>query len=235
MAAPNGAAMSSSLEKMNAGPSVQGGMTQAMARQNLDRRIASDRAAPSVTLRLNAVVKTFFGVVALKGVSFESLSGEVHALVGENGAGKSTLMGVAAGDLAPDSGTVEIDGALVEAFSSANSASLGLALVHQHPALLPDLTVLENLILAMPLAVRTQVRDRAAWVRERLSQWDAEFSPKARVGSLSMSEQHLVELIKATSLNPRVLILDEPTEHMDRDGIDRFFAGYAQPPPQAAR
>jgi ribose transport system ATP-binding protein len=208
---------------MNAGPSVQGGMTQAMARQNLDRRIASDRASPSITLRLSAVLKTFSGVVALKGVSFESLSGEVHALVGENGAGKSTLMGVAAGDLTPDSGTVEIDGALVEVFSSANSAALGLALVHQHPALLPDLTVLENLILAMPLAVRTQVRDRAAWVRERLSQWDAEFSPKARVSSLSMSEQHLVELIKATSLNPRVLILDEPTEHMDRDGIDRLF------------
>jgi ribose transport system ATP-binding protein len=191
--------------------------------QDRDGPAAPDRAVPSITLRLCDVVKSFSGVAALKGVSFESVSGEVHALVGENGAGKSTLMGVAAGDLAPNSGTVEINGVAVAAFSSANSASLGLALVHQHPALLPDLTVAENLILAMPSAVRTQIGDWAAWVRERLSQWDAEFSPNARVNSLSMSEQHLVELIKATSLNPRVLILDEPTEHMDRDGIDRLF------------
>ena len=194
-----------------------------MAGQRPDGPVAPDRAAPSITLRLSDVIKSFSGVVALKGVSFESLSGEVHALVGENGAGKSTLMGVAAGDLVPDSGAVEIDGSVIETFSSANSATRGLALVHQHPALLPELTVTENLILAMPSAVRARIRDRAAWVRERLLQWDAEFSPNARVNSLSMSEQHLVELIKATSLNPRVLILDEPTEHMDRDGIDRLF------------
>ena len=208
---------------MKAGLSVHDRRLQPMAGQRPDGPVAPDRAAPSITLRLSDVIKSFSGVVALKGVSFESLSGEVHALVGENGAGKSTLMGVAAGDLVPDSGAVEIDGSVIETFSSANSATRGLALVHQHPALLPELTVTENLILAMPSAVRARIRDRAAWVRERLLQWDAEFSPNARVNSLSMSEQHLVELIKATSLNPRVLILDEPTEHMDRDGIDRLF------------
>lgn len=196
---------------------------QPMERQDSDDRIASDRAAHAVTLRLADVVKTFSGVVALRGVTFESVSGEVHALVGENGAGKSTLMGIAAGDLVPDSGAVEIDGVPVDTFSSANSAALGLALVHQHPALLPDLTVGENLILAMPPAIRTGIRDRAGWVRERLAQWEAEIPPNARAASLTMSEQHLVEVVKATALNPRVLILDEPTEHMDRDGIERLF------------
>jgi ribose transport system ATP-binding protein len=208
---------------MSMGPRVQDWMLQPMAGRDRNGRIVPDPAAAPVTLRLSNVVKSFSGVVALKGVSFESLSGEVHALVGENGAGKSTLMGVAAGDLVPDSGAVEINGAVVEVFSSANSGALGLGLVHQHPALLPDLTVAENLILAMRPAVRTKVRGRDAWVRERLSQWDAEFPPNARISSLSMPEQHLVELIKATSFNPRVLILDEPTEHMDRDGIERLF------------
>src|SRR4029079_6745274 len=89
------------------------------------------------TLRMIGVVKAFSGVVALKSVSFETMAGEVHAPVGENGAGKSTLMGVAAGDLTPESGTVEIAGTVVHNFSSANSAALGLALVHQHPALYP--------------------------------------------------------------------------------------------------
>jgi ribose transport system ATP-binding protein len=185
--------------------------------------IVIDRPVPAVTVRLVDVVKTFSGVVALKGVTFESLAGEVHALVGENGAGKSTLMGVAAGDLVPDSGTVEIDGERIETFSSANSAALGLALVHQHPALLPDLTVAENLILAMPPAIRAGIKDRAAWVRERLAQWDAEIPANTRAASLTMSEQHLVEVVKAAALDPRVLILDEPTEHMDRDGIERLF------------
>jgi ribose transport system ATP-binding protein len=205
------------------GARVQDGMLQPMAGQDRNGEIAPDPAALPVTLRLSNVVKSFSGVVALKGVSFESLSGEVHALVGENGAGKSTLMGVAAGDLVPDSGAVEINGAVVDVFSSANSGALGLALVHQHPALLPDLTVAENLILAMRPAARTQIRGREAWIHERLSQWDAEFPPNARINNLSMPEQHLVELIKATSFNPRVLILDEPTEHMDRDGIERLF------------
>jgi ribose transport system ATP-binding protein len=214
------------IEAVSMGPlGVHDRMARQIAEQNRERPFAADRGVPSVTLRLRDVAKRFSGVLALKGVSFESLSGEVHALVGENGAGKSTLMGVAAGDLVPDSGTVEIDGARVEVFSSAQSAALGLTLVHQHPALLPELTVAENLILAMPPSIRAQIRDRDAWVGGRLSQWNAEFLPGARVATLSMSDQHLVELIKATSLNPRVLILDEPTEHMDREGIDRLFQG----------
>ena len=197
--------------------------TQRTVGWDADRRTAADRPTSSAALHLSNVVKTFSGVVALKGVTFESLSGEVHALVGENGAGKSTLMGVAAGDLVPDSGTVQIGGVPVETFSSANSAALGLSLVHQHPALLPDLTVAENLILAMPPTIRAGIRDRAQWVRERLAEWDAEIMPGARISDLSMAEKHLVELVKASALGPRVLILDEPTEHMDRDGIDRLF------------
>ena len=78
-------------------------------------------------LRLSDVVKTYPGVVALKGVSFEVAEGEVHALVGENGAGKSTLMAVAAGSALPDSGSVEIGGRLMTDPSPAASQSLGLA------------------------------------------------------------------------------------------------------------
>src|SRR5437879_12810735 len=104
----------------------------------------------SAALRLSDVVKTYPGVVALKGVSFEVAQGEVHALVGENGAGKSTLMAVAAGSTLPDSGSVEIGGRLMTEPSPAAAQALGLAVVYQHLSILADLTVVENMVFAMP-------------------------------------------------------------------------------------
>src|SRR5919204_4929192 len=107
-------------------------------------------SAARVVLRLTDVVKTFPGVRALKSVTFEVTEGEVHALVGENGAGKSTLMAVAAGSLLPDSGTVEIGGVPMEQPSPAAAQELGLAVVYQHLSIIEDLTVAENMVLAMP-------------------------------------------------------------------------------------
>src|SRR5438105_13467680 len=92
-------------------------------------------------LRITSAWKNFGGVAAVKDVSFEASSGEVHALLGENGAGKSTLMGIAAGSIAPDAGTIEIGGEEMGEVSPHLARRLGLAIVHQHPALLPDLTV----------------------------------------------------------------------------------------------
>src|SRR5476649_427248 len=111
-------------------------------------------ADPSVVLRLSHVVKTYPGVVALKGVSFEVNAGEVHALVGENGAGKSTLMAVAAGSTLPDQGSVEIGGHHMGQPSPLAAQALGLAVVYQHLSILEDLTVAENIVFAMPPARR---------------------------------------------------------------------------------
>lgn len=103
-----------------------------------------------VALRLTEIVKTYPGVVALGGVSLEVRAGEVHALVGENGAGKSTLMGIAAGATIPDQGTVEIMGTRLRHASPTEAQTLGLAVVYQHPTVLDDLTVTENLVFSMP-------------------------------------------------------------------------------------
>src|ERR1700753_485950 len=94
----------------------------------------------ATALRLTDVVKSFGAVRALRGVSLEVSSGEIHALVGENGAGKSTLMSVASGATPPDSGMIEFCGEVVSTATPAGMRSLGLAVVYQHPALLPDLT-----------------------------------------------------------------------------------------------
>jgi ribose transport system ATP-binding protein len=177
----------------------------------------------STVLRLTDVVKTFPGVAALKGVSLDVVEGEVHALVGENGAGKSTLMGVAAGSIVPDEGTVEIGGHLLEHSSPTASQALGLAVVYQHTTILEDLTVAENLVFAMPADRRPRMRDAVPWTRDRLAAVGARFDPEARATELGPAQRQLLEIAKALALEPRVLILDEPTESLARDESRLLF------------
>jgi ribose transport system ATP-binding protein len=179
--------------------------------------------ARSAVLRLGNVVKTFPGVIALKGASFEVLAGEVHALVGENGAGKSTLMAVAAGSTVPDSGTVEIGGQPLESAAPAAAQLLGLAIVYQHLSILEDLTVAENMVFAMPAPLRPSMANAAAWTREQLASIGAEIDPSERVSNLSTANRQLVEIAKALALDAKVLVLDEPTEALTRVESERLF------------
>lgn len=105
---------------------------------------------PNSLLTLTSISKSFSGVAALTEVSLEVRAGEIHALLGENGAGKSTLMNVASGTLQPDSGTIEILGKLITDLTPHQATELGLAIVHQHPAVLPDLTIAENILISVP-------------------------------------------------------------------------------------
>src|SRR5262245_17495004 len=133
--------------------------------------------ADTTVLRLTDVVKTFPGVTALRRVSFDVRAGEVHALVGENGAGKSTLMAVAAGSTLPDSGRVENGGTEMTQPSPARAQELGLAVVYQHLSVLEDLTVVENMVFAMPERLRPPVARWTGWTRERLRTIGAQINP----------------------------------------------------------
>ncbi|HEY6759149.1 MAG TPA: ATP-binding cassette domain-containing protein [Baekduia sp.] len=178
-------------------------------------------------LQLRDVRKSFGGVRALRGVSFDVVGGEVHALLGENGAGKSTLMAVAAGALAPDEGEVLIGGAgLVPSPSAARD--LGLAVVYQHPAVVDHLSVAENMVLALPPARRPRLGAAAAWAAEHLAALDAAIDPHARGEDLTVAERQLVEIAKALALEPKVLILDEPTAALKAAEVERLFAQIAQ-------
>jgi ribose transport system ATP-binding protein len=178
-----------------------------------------------VSLKLSGIVKSFGPVKALKGVDLETVEGEVHAIVGENGAGKSTLMAIAAADLAPDQGSVEIYGVPLRMYNPNECRSLGLALVHQHPALLPALKVAENFMLTQLPHRRPSFTQLRRWTREELADWAPHVDPDTRVSDLSLADQHLVGLCMALAGDPRVLILDEPTEHMDQKEVEQLFAG----------
>ncbi|MGW0589083.1 ATP-binding cassette domain-containing protein [Streptosporangium sp. NPDC002607] len=174
-------------------------------------------------LVLRGVTKRFPGVVALDGVDFQAHPGEVHALVGGNGAGKSTLMAVASGALAPDAGTVEISGSPMRQSSPIAAREQGLAIAFQHPALLPDLTVTENLLLSVPKRLRPSFGDAQDWAREKLLPMGMDIAPAAAAGRLTLAEKQAVEICGALACEPGVLILDEPTEPFMVAEIERLF------------
>src|SRR4051812_5947623 len=99
---------------------------------------------------LSDITKLYDGVAALTGVSLDIRPGEVHALLGENGAGKSTLMGVASGTTTPDGGTISIRGRVLDGLTPSLATQHGIAIVHQHPALMPDMTATEHIPAAPP-------------------------------------------------------------------------------------
>ncbi len=177
----------------------------------------------TVALRLSGIEKSFPGVRALKSVDLEVLAGEVHALVGENGAGKSTLMAVASGALAPDSGEIWIVGTQLADASPDDARELGLGIVRQDPALLPDLTVAENMAIGAGRTGRGQLKHAPKWAQEHLDPWQMGVDARARVSDLSVEQRFIVEIAKALALKPRVLILDEPTEHLNSEEVQRLF------------
>jgi ribose transport system ATP-binding protein len=176
----------------------------------------------AIVLDLAHISKRYAGVPALSDVSVAIRAGEVHAILGENGAGKSTLMNVASGAVRPDAGSIVFAGEPV-ALTPAAAARLGIAIVYQHPAVLPDLTVLENLRVALPDAVFAH--GPAEPIAERLlAGVGLRADLRDRVERLTVAQRQLLEIAKAFALAPRVLILDEPTAPLDQASVDLLFA-----------
>lgn len=167
----------------------------------------------NVILRISNVSKSFGAIRALKGVDFELRRGEIHALAGENGAGKSTLMNVIDGILRPDSGEIIWDGKPVRISSPTKAQKLGIGFVHQEIALCPDVSVAENIFMSTTNISRSFLMDykgQEAKARDVFRQL-SDIDPSVLVRDLSISNQQLVEIAKALTLDCKVLILDEPT------------------------
>jgi len=178
-----------------------------------------------------SVTKTFAGVRALRGVSFDLCAGEVHALVGENGAGKSTLIKLVTGAEQPDSGMLIVSDREVRRMDPATSRSLGIAAIYQQPALFPELTVAENIALALEppggwRRVRWCARDERA--RELLGRVGASIDPARRVETLTMPEQQLVEIAKAIGGDAKILVMDEPSASLTEREVERLFGVIAR-------
>lgn len=176
-------------------------------------------------LSLRGVTRTFPGVRALDAVDLSVSYGEVHGVLGENGAGKSTLMAIASGALTADEGTVTVAGHQLAVADPTRAREAGLAIVRQEPALLPDLTVAENLFLGVSPDRRPKAGMLNRWAQAQLAAWsdDVPVRPTDRVDTLHPQQRFIVEICRALSQDPRILVLDEPTEHLLRDEVDILF------------
>jgi ribose transport system ATP-binding protein len=165
-------------------------------------------------LVLTGVRKLYGPTVVLDVDRLVMRPGEVVGLVGENGAGKSTMMGVVAGSVTPDVGTVSIAGELLGSGGTLHAQSLGVAMVSQEFPLVGQLSVAENLLLGRRPSERRVLIDRRAMdaaAREQLGAVGLDVSTRRRVDSLSVAQRQMIEIAKALGRRPRVLILDEPT------------------------
>jgi ribose transport system ATP-binding protein len=177
-------------------------------------------------VEMTKITKTFPGVVALDGVTFECCPGEVHAVVGENGAGKSTLMKILAGVYAPDKGEITLCGETVRISSPHAAQHMGISIIYQELNLLPDLNVAQNVFLgresrgALGLVHERQQEAKAQEVLHRLG---VDIDPRERLGRLSVAQQQMVEIAKALSLNARVVIMDEPSATLGGQDLERLF------------
>ncbi len=176
-------------------------------------------------LQIQNLSKSFGAIKALRGAHFDLHAGEIHALAGENGAGKSTLMNVIDGILQPDSGEIRIDGLSVKIDSPATAQRLGIGFVHQEIALCADISVAENIFMARTAQTPKRLVDAADLVvqaREVLAPL-ADIDPRLPAGRLSISQQQLVEIAKALTLDCRILILDEPTAALTEHEAQKLF------------
>ncbi|HXH92073.1 MAG TPA: sugar ABC transporter ATP-binding protein [Thermoanaerobaculia bacterium] len=182
--------------------------------------------ASSPALRLHAITKHFGATIALDGVDLEVAPGEVHALIGENGAGKSTLMNVLSGAVAPDGGSMIVDGMPYAPRGPADARGRGVAHIHQELALCGHLSVAENIAMGVEPS-------RGGWLRrdlmnERAATLLAEFGrseikPSMRVASLSLADRQVVEICRALARDARILLMDEPTSSLQRADVERLF------------
>jgi ribose transport system ATP-binding protein len=179
-----------------------------------------------LVLDVQNITKTYPGTIALSDVSLQVYKGEVHAIVGENGAGKSTLMKIIDGIRIPDCGEIYINGKKAHISCPSDAQEYGIGFVHQEIALCQHMTVAENIFISeISQNLRGFVNyksynDRASVI---LKKFKSNINPRQKVSELNISNQQVVELIKALSMDCEIIIFDEPTAALTESETDTLF------------
>jgi ribose transport system ATP-binding protein len=171
-------------------------------------------------LEIRHIGKSFPGVRALDDVSFTLARGEVLTLAGENGAGKSTLLGILGGALAPDRGSVTVDGVRRGEYSPRRALAEGVVIAHQEPAIVPQLTVEQNLLLGKSAAERRASQEAVASALADVAAMGFPLDRRDRLSRLSPAQRHALTIAKAFSFGAKIVALDEPTTSMLEHNVE---------------
>jgi ribose transport system ATP-binding protein len=180
----------------------------------------------NTVLKVRKINKTFPGTKALSDVSIELAAGEVHAVVGENGAGKSTLMNVISGVHQPDSGEIYISGIKANIQNPKDAQDLGIGFVHQEIALCQHVSVAENIFMGSINTSKKPLVNYGDYYKKTealLKDFRSNINPRQKVSELTVSEQQIVEIVKALSLNCKIIIFDEPTSALTEGEAETLF------------
>ena len=184
----------------------------------------SCNAPIAALLELQAITKSFPGIIANNKIDLKIHPGQVHALLGENGAGKSTLVGILSGLYQPDSGEISVNGKPEIITSPRKAIELGIGTVHQHSTLVPTLTTLENLMLGQAWHQSQNASGIYTKFKSLSAKLGISIDPDVPAGKLALGQQQQIEILKALWKGGGILILDEPTSMLTARGIQKLGA-----------
>lgn len=180
-----------------------------------------------VILSMKNIHKRFPGIYALKDARLELHQGEVHALLGENGAGKSTLMKILGGIYKADDGDIYIKGKKVDITGVHSSHAHGISMIHQELCLAPNMTVAENIFLGREDTIKglrfVNFKEMNKRARDLMDSLGLSIEPDEIVGSLSVAQQQMIEIVKALSVGANILVMDEPTASLSKKEVEMLF------------
>src|SRR6266567_1047548 len=178
-------------------------------------------AAAMPRIELRGITKIYPSVVANDNIDLTVMPGEIHAVLGENGAGKSTLMKMIYGVVKPDAGEMMWQGQKVTIANPAHARELGIGMVFQHFSLFETLTVVDNVALALP--GKPDLGELAKRITEVSERYGLPVDPRRLVHSLSVGERQRVEIIRCLLVQPKLLIMDEPTSVLTPQAVRKLF------------
>lgn len=176
-------------------------------------------------LRADHITKSYNHIRVLNHTSFHLFTGEILAIIGENGAGKSTLVKILTGETAADSGRIYYKGQQLTAVNPTQLSAMGIGVVHQKPLLVPFLSIMENIFVIRRSRPREIFINRRKYIQQTeslLESFHLGFSPLTKVDQLSFAQQRMVEILKAISVQPQLLILDEPADPFSEQDFQTF-------------
>jgi ribose transport system ATP-binding protein len=179
----------------------------------------------NLLLQAKGICKQFNGVPVLKNVNLEIKRGEVHALMGENGAGKSTIIKIITGVYTKDEGELFFDGKPVAITCRQDARACGISVIYQELSLIPALNVIENIFLGQEIskygfAVKKEMRKK---VCELIEKYQFDIDPNMTVESMGMAKRQMVEILKALSMDAKLIIMDEPTASLSASEAEKLF------------